>query len=796
MIVQGQVQTGQTALDYGITDLMVVEQNGQSVLYTSSGQSGGLSAFSLASTGSANLLDTQIFSSAWAAGALHDMALVEINGAVGLAVAGSGADQLRLYDVNSDGSIGQVSTLSGMSSSINQLLDVEQTGPQMLFMADTGAATIRGFNVNANGSMSQAMEVADTSSTYAAEVMSISSAIMQSDTYMISASQTEKGVSVYRMDGSSLINTGSAGVNEGLGIMTPTAMEVVEIAGRSFIILASAPNDGEGQSGAITVLELAQDGSLVDTDHVIDTANTRFGNVQSLEVVQADGRTYVMAGGGDDGLTMFVLLPHGRLQMLSTVSGDAGLQNVSSMAAHHDDGHLHMYVASEGAAGVTQISADVSNHGVILQGSHAGDTITGGALDDILIGGAQDDSIIGGAGDDILEDGLGTDTMHGGNGADIFVLRSDFSHDVIQDFQVGEDRLDMSSWPFLYSAAQIGYTATATGAILDWRGETLEIFTRNGQTLSFAQVQAAVFDAPDRSPDFSNFGGNDGAQLIDGTAINDSYAVGNGNDTVNGLAGDDYIDAGNGDDIVDGGIGEDTIELGDGDDYAEGWHNSDMIYGGAGNDTLMGGFGSDTMYGGDGDDLIRGSRGFELIYGGEGRDLILGDNNNDTIFGEGGNDALRGGNGDDIVYGGTGNDNIFGAAQSDTLYGGDGNDVIRGGFQADTIYGDSGNDYIVGGGGFDLLVGGEGNDTLSGAFNADRFVFEDNHGNDMVMDFETNSRPEKLVFSDHSTMNSLGDVLGASVQQGANVVIYTGAGSSVTLIDVQLSSLDAFDFIF
>lgn len=796
MVVQGQVQTGQMALDFGITDLMVMEQNGKSVLYASSGQTGGLTAFDLGANGATGVLDTAHYNSAWSDGALRDMSLVNVNGVLCIAVAGSGEDQLRLYNVKEDGSIGEEQLLAGMSTSLNRLAEVDQTDASTLFLADTGSDGISAYSINANGSLSQSMQVADTTSTYAAEVMAISSASVMQSNYVISASQSEKGVSVYLNDGGTLVNTGNAGVNEGLGIMTPTAMEVVEIGGRTFILLASAPNDGLGQSGAITVMELAQDGSLVDTDHVMDTGDTRFGNVQSLEVVEADGRTYVIAGGGDDGVTLFVLMPHGRLQLLSTVSGDAGLNNVTSMAAHFEDGSLHLYVASETSGGVTQISADVSNHGLVIEGDHGGGTIQGSSRDDIVIGGAGNDNIIGGAGNDLLEDGLGVDTLHGGNGADLFIMRSDFTHDVIEDFQPGVDQLDLSDWPMLYDTAQIGYTATATGAILDWRGETLEIVTRNAQMLSFADVQAAILDTADRVPDFSSYGGNDGDQDIDGSAIDDAISAGEGADTVDGLAGDDYIDAGAGNDSVNGDGGVDTIILGTGNDTAMGGDQEDLIYGGAGDDLLMGGNQGDTIYGDEGRDVIRGHRGNDLLYGGDERDIILGDNNNDTIYGEQGNDVLRGGNGDDVVYGGADGDRIFGANNSDTLFGEQGDDLIRAGFQADYADGGAGNDYLVGGGGNDTLVGGAGNDLMEGNFNADLFAFGDGHGQDTIRDFDANWNPEKLVFSDHSTMNSYADVMGASVQQGADVFIDTGGGNSILLENVQLSDLHVQDFIF
>lgn len=796
MVVRGHVQTNQTALDYGITDLMVMEQDGQTVLYASSGQLGGLTSFGLAADGTATMKDTQLYSAAWSDGVLRDLALVEVNGQLSIAVAGSGADQLRLFGVNADGSIGTESQMSGLETSISRLLDVNQTDASTLFMADKSSGLIRGFAISDNGSLSQAMQVADTTATYAAEVMALGSTEVMGSTYIISASQTEKGVSVYRMDGTTLVNTGNAGVNEGLGIMTPTAMEVIDINGRSFVLLASAPSDGLGQSGAITVMELAQDGSLVATDHIIDTALTRFGSVQSLEVVEADGRVYVAAGGGDDGLSLFVLMPHGRLQLLSTISGDAGLENVSSMAANFSNGMLQMYVSSEVERGVTQIAADVSNHGIVVEGDHGGGTIMGTAQDDILIGGAGNDSIVGGTGDDLLEDGLGVDTMHGGNGADIFILRSDFTHDVIQDFQPGSDRLDLSAWPMLYDPASIGYTATATGAILSWRGETLEIFTRNGATLSMAQVQAAIMASPDRVPDFSSFGGNGGDQDITGTAINDAVSAGEGNDTVQVFAGDDYVDAGNGDDWVDGGGGRDTIFAGSGNDEIYGGTHNDLIYGGAGDDRVYGGNNDDVILGGDGRDLLSGERGHDTLYGGNGRDTIFGGNNNDVLYGEGDNDVLRGGIGHDLIYGGGGHDRIIASNDNDTVYAGSGNDRILGGYQSDLLYGEAGDDVISGGSGFDTINGGSGNDTLHGNFNADRFIFEDGHGHDIIVDFEALSKPEKIDFSDLSTMNDLGMVLAASQQLGADVLITTSATSSILLQDVALSDLDADDFVF
>lgn len=796
MQIKGQFETGQSALDVGITDLMVTVQNGRAVLYASSGQNGGLSAFDLTSSGSVNVMGSALFNSAWAISALQTMSLMEVNGETLIAVAGSGAEQVHLYEIDANGTFGEAQQLSGLSAQVTQVLGVTQTDAQTLFMTDSGSGSIRAYEIGHNGAMSQSSFVNDTQGTYASQVMALGSATVMNNQYVISASQADRGVSAYRLDGSRMVNTGNAGVGEGLGIMTPTDMQVVEIGGRTFVLLASAPSDGVGQSGAITVMELAQDGNLVDTDHVIDTAETRFGNVQSLEIVEADGRTFVVAGGGDDGVTLFVLLPHGRLQLLGTLSGHPGLENISSMAAHFANGTVQLYVASERESGVTEVTLDASHLGDILQADHGGETLVGGGRDDILIGGTGADHLIGSAGDDVLEDGLGVDTLDGGDGADIFVLRSDFTHDEIRDFQAGVDRLDLSAWPMLYNATQVGYTATATGALLDWRGETLELISRDGQTLSLRQVHAAILKTADRVPDFSSFGGNDGDQTIEGTAIDDAFNAGLGADTVAGFAGDDYIDVGRGADRVLGGVGDDTILLGGGGDYADGGDQDDRIEGGGGRDRILGGAGADTLDGGSGHDTVRGGDDEDVITGSEGNDSILGDGGGDKLYGDSGADVIRGGNGHDMIFGGGAADQLFGEEHRDTITGGGGNDRIWGGAHADVLKGQKGHDALFGGEGADTLVGGTGNDTLRGDENGDRFVFQNGHGRDVVVDFDAQSAVETLIFRGLSSLNSYGDVMAAADQQGADVLITTGANSSILLRDVALSDLDVTDFIF
>ncbi|MFC6582590.1 hypothetical protein [Sulfitobacter aestuariivivens] len=86
---------------------------------------------------------------------------------------------------------------------------------------------------------------------------------------------------------------------------------------------------------------------------------------------------------------------------------------------------------------------------------------------------------------------------------------------------------------------------------------------------------------------------------------------------------------------------------------------------------------------------------------------------------------------------------------------------------------------------------------MLGNFNADVFVFQDGHGNDTITDFAATNVFEKIDLSDVSAITNLFDLLSNHVSQsGANLVISTGGGNSITLLNVNQSDLDNSDFIF
>ncbi|NKD86617.1 calcium-binding protein [Haematospirillum jordaniae] len=82
-----------------------------------------------------------------------------------------------------------------------------------------------------------------------------------------------------------------------------------------------------------------------------------------------------------------------------------------------------------------------------LSGGAGDDTLTGDKGHDVLTGGAGHDELTGGDGEDSLTGGADGDRLTGGAGADRFVYTTaaETRGDVITDFTVGEDRIDLSA---------------------------------------------------------------------------------------------------------------------------------------------------------------------------------------------------------------------------------------------------------------------------------------------------------------------------------------------------------------
>jgi Ca2+-binding RTX toxin-like protein len=133
-----------------------------------------------------------------------------------------------------------------------------------------------------------------------------------------------------------------------------------------------------------------------------------------------------------------------------------------------------------------------------LQGTAGADVIKGNAGDDLLFGLGGNDRLIGGSGNDEIDGGRGNDILSGDNGTDLFVfsfgdlltslppegateahISLDFGHDVVTDFQMGSDQLQVraGSNPVVLTLAQLAEKLLLTQADVDGDGTQDTVIT-------------------------------------------------------------------------------------------------------------------------------------------------------------------------------------------------------------------------------------------------------------------------------------------------------------------------------
>ena len=161
-----------------------------------------------------------------------------------------------------------------------------------------------------------------------------------------------------------------------------------------------------------------------------------------------------------------------------------------------------------------------------------------------------------------------------------------------------------------------------------------------------------------------------------------------------------------------------------------------------------------------------------------------------SVGGLRGNMMLAAGTVIENAVGGSGDDIITGNAEDNVLTGNAGDDRLLGVAGADTL---------LGGEGDDALEGGAGDDTLTGGAGKDRFVYASaDTGHDRITDFTRGE--DRIDFTGLGiAFADLAIAQGTGAEAGHTVVSWTGAGGatqSVTLENVEASSVGASDFLF
>ncbi|WP_265467885.1 choice-of-anchor K domain-containing protein [Aeromonas salmonicida] len=274
---------------------------------------------------------------------------------------------------------------------------------------------------------------------------------------------------------------------------------------------------------------------------------------------------------------------------------------------------------------------------------------------------------------------------------------------------------------------------------------------------------------------------------VDGTDLNDSILVRNGENAANADRLDVFFGGNLLGEIITSSGG--TAHVHTGTSYNKG--NADqVISSGAGNDHVETGSGNDVIYAGktaaDGfgtDDSLQLTvdqlKAHHIMTGSlSGSGAML---NGDGLLLSVDVSSHRA----DVVNSGSGNDKIYGQSGSDILFGHTGDDYIDGG---------SHNDALRGGLGNDILIGGLGNDVLRGDEGADTFVW--NKGDtvsgsltkDYIMDFNQGSGTTNRLEGDKLDLSDLLDHDGSHNQNDLKGLLSVFQDSEGVHLQVKESS--------
>lgn len=733
----------------GISDIELVDLGAGLRLYTATRAGGGLLAFSLSEGPgevSLALRDALALPAGETLPAPLRLQATVIGGTRALLLSGHSDAVLEGVQLSGRGRFG-----AGLSSPADEAAEglgevaaqiyVETATGRFLYQHRIGAEAITGYALT-GGSATALAPMALPGPFQGAGVAALQDVALAGGQYLLALAQASQGLRSYEIgtDGA-LREVASLGASAGLGLSAPSALEIVQSGGQSYAIVAGAG------SSSLSVIALEAQGRMSLSDHVIDSRDTRFQNVSALTSFTVEGRPFLLAGGGDDGLSLLTLLPNGRLLYLGhqTRTASLPLDNLTALAAQVRGESVAVFAAGQGA-GLMRLTLDLGPLNAPQIGDAGADLLTGGAAGDLLSGGLGNDTLKGGAGEDILMDGGGSDSLYGGTGADIFVMSADAHGDVIRDYQPGIDRIDLSAWGRVYSLSAVTLRQEQASRVsITFNGMTIQVMGMNGTPIFMRDFTAAELFGLNHivgEPVYAGLRleGGVGRETLIGGAGDDTLVASGGGDALEGRAGFDiadysqfaggvfaaldtrglmapagFLDLG---DVL---IGVEGLTGGSGHDALYGSADANVLRGGGGGDLLSGGAGVDTLLGGDGADTLEGGAGADKLYGGLGRDMLRYASQGLALI----LDLLNPGRNAGAAVGDTfdGIEDVEGSAFADEISGGQDDNALWGEGGDDLLIGRGGHDWLSGGADQDRLEGGLGDDTLDGGAGVDEAVY-------------------------------------------------------------------------
>lgn len=487
--VSGVVLDGPGTELMGLSDVEFVSVEGSWVIVAASEAEGALTTFGFDNTGVTGVLDTQSYSSTSGTRLVWDLTVIEMDGDTVVLPATRYENDTEFYKIGGTGNLSNGIDPSGLGQlNLNTAVTVG-ANTYVYSTTDSGSGLV-GYSVASNLNLNQVEAVSDTGNTYLGDVSAMTTVTVGGTQFLFAASAYDAGINSYVVAANgSLTIRDKVAPGDFSGFWRIQDMVGMEVDGTSYVVMAAAG------SSSLTVYSIASNGVMTETDHVIDTLETRFQGASTLETFEYLGRSYVIAAGSDDGITVMELQSNGILREHASFADtyDITLQNVTGISAEVVNGEVQVLVSSGSDHGFTHITLDMSEIEGGISGTATNDQLVGTSSADQIMGLEGNDHLEGRGGDDVLIDGTGTDHMTGNSGRDTFVFVEDGWVDVIMDFEAGLDTIDLSQFAGVTGLSDLDFYLSCFGVNIDVNGDTIIVMDQPGHVYTVSEVEAADF---------------------------------------------------------------------------------------------------------------------------------------------------------------------------------------------------------------------------------------------------------------------------------------------------------------
>lgn len=484
----------------GLSDIDLRLVNGNWILVAASETDGAITTWRYSHDSALTFQDHQTYSTGSGTHVVSDLSFAEIGTATALIPATRYEDSAQLYEVRTSGDLSDPTSPTGGISGFGQSASIQIGGNTFVYAGLSNTSGLNAYQISASLQMTELQSLSDTFNMHLRDISALETVTIDGAHFLFATSAFDSGLDVFAIEDDGTVTYQSSVNNgDGTGFYRPADMVTLEVHGQTYMVMAS--------SGSSTLTAYAVDGSgeLTETDQVWDSGDTRFYQATSLASFEYQNRGFVVAAGSDDGFTVLEIQRDGQFNEILTIedSYTIALQDVSGLDVEVFGATAVVFASSWGDDGFTQVNIDLTTLPPefeppppsinLIEGTDGVDDITGTAGDDLIVGKAGHDTLNGADGDDVIDGGAGEDRLRGNDGRDTFVFTADGQTDVILDFNINFDLIDLSGFSGVNYFDQLlfGYHGDDIGIITS--GEVILLDNASEQNLQINQLTEDLF---------------------------------------------------------------------------------------------------------------------------------------------------------------------------------------------------------------------------------------------------------------------------------------------------------------